>query len=66
MLSENKILPLALEDYRWAVDNEQGRDFEDALQVAMAIRTGCSSFITLDANLAKRYAKLPIEIIIPS
>lgn len=66
VLSENRILPLTSEDYQWAVDNEQGKDFEDAIQIAVAIRTSCSPLVTLDANLAKRYAKLPIELVIPS
>src|ERR1700722_4539380 len=39
MLGENTILDLTHEDYQWAANNEQGRDFEDALQVAVAIRS---------------------------
>lgn len=65
VLNENKLLALTSEDYEWAANNEQGNDFEDALQIAIAIRSGCSSFITLDAALAKRYTKLPIKIVVP-
>ena len=65
VLNENKLLALTSEDYEWAANNERGSDFEDALQLAIAIRSGCSSFITLDAALAKRYAKLPIKIVVP-
>lgn len=43
-------------DYMWATQNDQG-DFEDALQVACALRHGCKKLITLDADLAKRHNK---------
>lgn len=65
VLNENKILALTHEDYQWAANYEQGRDFEDALQMAAAIRSHCNSFVTLDQNLLKRYNKLPISIVIP-
>lgn len=65
VLNENKLLALTPDDYEWAANNEQGNDFEDALQMSIAIRSGCSSFITLDAALAKRYAELPIKIVLP-
>ena|SRR2546421_7350480 len=65
VLNENTLLALMPEDYEWAVSNERGNDFEDALQVSIAIRSGCSSFVTLDAALAKRYTKLPIKIVVP-
>ena len=64
-LSQSELLALTPQDYEWAASNEQGRDFEDALQVATAIRSGCTSFVTLDTVLAKRYAELPIRIIVP-
>ncbi len=65
VLGENKLLALTPADYKWAANNEQGKDFEDALQIASAIRSGCSSFVTLDTTLAKRYAKLPIKLVVP-
>lgn len=65
VLNQNRLLALTLQDYEWAVNNEQGRDFEDALQLATAIHSECTSFVTLDATLAKRYTDLPIEIITP-
>jgi predicted nucleic acid-binding protein len=66
VLHENTLIALTPDDYKWAANNEQGKDFEDTLQLATAIRSGCSSFVTLDTALAKRYAKLPIKIVIPS
>lgn len=65
-LNQNALLSLTPQDYEWATNHEQGRDFEDALQVAMAIRSGCTSFVTLDTALAKRHVGLPIEIVVPS
>ncbi len=65
VIGENELLPISPEDYVWAVLNEQGRDFEDALQIAAAIRSGCDTFVTFDTSLAKAYSKLPIEIITP-
>ncbi len=65
VLNENKLIALTPADYKWAANNEQGRDFEDALQLSSAIRSGCSSFVTLDIALAKHYTKLPINIIVP-
>jgi predicted nucleic acid-binding protein len=44
-------------DAQWAFMNFQGKDFEDALQVACALREDCSSFATLDELLAKKYKK---------
>jgi predicted nucleic acid-binding protein len=65
VIGENELLSIAPEDYVWAVLNEQGRDFEDALQIATAIRSGCDTFVTFDVSLAKAYSKLPIKIITP-
>ena len=50
------LLSVDLPDYSWAKDNDQG-DFEDALQVACALRHGCKIFMTLDIDLAKQYKK---------
>jgi predicted nucleic acid-binding protein len=65
VLNENKILQLTTEDYIWATNNERGRDFEDALQIASAINNDCEVFITLDKRLARAYAYLPLTIIVP-
>lgn len=44
-------------DVAWALKHYKRDDFEDALQVAAAIREGCSMFVTLDTKLAKKYKK---------
>jgi len=64
VLSPNLILALTPEDYQWAKINEKGRDFEDALQVACALRNGCASFMTIDKPLAKSYQPL-LSFIVP-
>lgn len=48
-------LPITDADAQWAFMNFQGDDFEDALQVACALREGCSGFVTLDGSLSKKY-----------
>ena len=55
-LRNYQILNMNEADYEWAAANDQG-DFEDALQVACALRHGCKKLITLDADLAKRHNK---------
>ena len=62
VIRENELLTLIPEDFVWALVNEKKKDFEDALQMAVAVRTGCKAFVTLDNNLAKAYAELPINI----
>ena len=53
-------------DVDWALGHYNGKDFEDALQVAAAIREKCTVFLTLDAPLAKKYGKfLKIELVGP-
>jgi predicted nucleic acid-binding protein len=64
VIGENELLSIAPEDYVWASLNERGKDFEDALQVATAIRNGCKSFITFDATLAKAYEGCQIEMVL--
>jgi len=57
-------LSVTAEDAAWAFAHYDGDDFEDALQVASAIREGCDVFLTLDSGLAKKYGSLlPIELI---
>lgn len=65
VLRPYEILSLEADDYAWALANEQGRDFEDALQVAAALRAGCDTFMTLDSKLARRYCELPLKFIVP-
>ncbi len=51
-------------DVNWAFANYQGKDFEDALQIAIAKRESCNRFATLDKQLAKKYsADLPIDLL---
>ncbi len=49
------LLTIEPEDYYWARQFELGNDFEDALQLACALRFNCQELITLDKNFAKRY-----------
>ena len=63
VIEENELLALLPEDYEWAIKNEKRKDFEDALQLSIATRSGCNTFVTLDNNLAKSYIDLPINII---
>lgn len=65
VIAENELVALTPEDYMWAIANERGKDFEDALQIAAALRTGSKAFVTLDRSLLKAYAELPVEIIVP-
>lgn len=63
VISRHTMAALTAEDYAWAYKHEAGRDFEDALQVATAVRMGCDSFVTLDRGLAKNYKRyLPITV----
>ncbi|MGH7158284.1 MAG: hypothetical protein ACREGD_04430 [Candidatus Saccharimonadales bacterium] len=48
-------LPVLPEDGHAAFKRLEGNDFEDALQVACAVREGCKRFVTLDGGLAKKY-----------
>ncbi|MGH7234088.1 MAG: type II toxin-antitoxin system VapC family toxin [Candidatus Saccharimonadales bacterium] len=49
-------LPIVEADAQWAFAQFIGGDFEDALQVACAIREGCSKFVTLGGPLSKKYS----------
>ena len=62
VINENELLDLAPEDYEWALINEKRKDFEDALQMAIAVRAGCTTFVTLDSKLVKAYTDLPITV----
>ena len=56
-----ELLDSSAADYEWALRHEEGKDFEDALQVAAALRGGCDTFLTFDRRLAKRYKNLPLN-----
>jgi predicted nucleic acid-binding protein len=57
-LGDYSILELEARDFEWAFTNIQNNDYEDALQLAVAIRNGCSQFITFDKALVKTYKYL--------
>lgn len=64
LLKEYKVFGVLAEDVQWALAHYGGRDFEDAVQVAAALREKCRAFLTLDALLAKKYSKfLNVELI---
>lgn len=52
------VLDLCKDDFEWAFDNKLDDDFEDALQLAIAVRNGCEEFITLDERLAETYGRI--------
>lgn len=57
-------LPVTDPDAQWAFMKFKGDDFEDALQVACAIREGCNRFVTLDESLSMKYSQdIVIELI---
>jgi predicted nucleic acid-binding protein len=58
-LTDYTILPLEAGDFEWAFVNTRNQDFEDALQLSIAIRHGCSQFITFDKTLYETYKNLP-------
>ena len=53
-LGQYGLLDMNEADYLWAQANDQG-DFEDALQVACALRHSCQKFLTLDQRLKKHH-----------
>lgn len=58
-ITDYKILSMDSHDIRWAFTNVRNNDFEDALQLAVAIRNGCDEFITQDKDLISKYSDLP-------
>lgn len=58
-LSDYTILSLESVDFEWAFTNLRNSDFEDALQLGVAIRNGCTDFLTFDRDLHKDYVDLP-------
>jgi predicted nucleic acid-binding protein len=57
-LADYTILNLEANDFEWAFTNARDSDFEDALQLAVAIRNGCEEFVTFDKHLAELYKDL--------
>jgi predicted nucleic acid-binding protein len=57
-LADYNMIALDPIDFEWAFTNARNQDFEDALQLAVAIRNGCGRFVTLDKNLASTYSNL--------
>ncbi len=64
-IDRSMIVGLLPEDYHWARSHEIGNDFEDALQISVALRSHCTHFMTLDRPLAKNYQKQPLSFIVP-
>lgn len=58
-LSDYEVLSLDSADFEWAFINIRGKDYEDALQLAVAIRNGCNKFVTLDKSVSSLYSALP-------
>ncbi|HEY6736592.1 MAG TPA: type II toxin-antitoxin system VapC family toxin [Candidatus Saccharimonadia bacterium] len=50
------VVDLTRSDLEWARDNDGG-DFEDALQIAVARRIGAQKFVTLDQSVAPMYGQ---------
>jgi predicted nucleic acid-binding protein len=57
-IGDYTILPLESCDFEWAYNNRRNDDFEDALQLAVAIRGGCKRFVTFDSDLYGDYKGL--------
>lgn len=58
-LTDYQLLSLDQADFDWAFANVRNDDFEDALQLAVAVRNGCEQFITFDKGLFETYKDLP-------
>lgn len=59
-----RILDMNESDYAWALANDEGV-FEDALQLACALRHGCTKLITFDKDMEPMYGKhLAIQTIL--
>lgn len=64
LIADYKVFDVLSDDVDWALAHYKGKDFEDALQIAAALRQKCTVFLTLDILLAKKYGKfLTIELI---
>lgn len=58
LLSDYHIESLTSQDTEWAFNNVRNDDFEDALQLAVAIRSNCQEFVTFDKTLFTTYKDL--------
>ncbi len=58
-LGDYTVLSLEAADFEWAFVNTRDRDFEDGLQLGVAIRHSCNRFITFDKTLFGLYQNLP-------
>lgn len=58
-LADYQVLALEPSDFEWAFTNARNPDFEDALQLAVAIRNGFGQFLTFDKKLFETYKSLP-------
>lgn len=58
-LGDYFMLEMTYMDFDWAFNNARSSDFEDALQLAIAIRNGCNEFVTFESQLFKVYKDLP-------
>jgi len=58
------VLDITNNDYQGALRTIRNNDFEDALQLAVAMRSDCDAVITLDRQFAKTY-KDKIRFIVP-
>ena len=58
-LDDYEMLALEPADFEWAFTNARDEDFEDALQLAVAIRSGQGQFLTFDKSLYETYKSLP-------
>ena len=58
LLSDYHIESLTSQDTAWAFNNVRNDDFEDALQLAIAIRANCQEFVTFDKTLFDTYKDL--------
>ncbi len=56
-LTDFTMKPLTNQDFEWVYEYGKSYEFEDALQVAVAVRSGCSEFITFDKKLISQINK---------
>jgi predicted nucleic acid-binding protein len=64
LVQQYKLYDVVAADVEWALLHYKGKDFEDALQIAAALREKCAVFLTIDALLARKYSKfLDIKLI---
>lgn len=52
---KHQILDITYDDYLWAKKNCVNNDFEDALQIASAVRNGATKVLTIDRDMVRNY-----------